>query len=100
VIPQAAGLEVICAPTFELNITISNTVFKNNSGLYGGNIYIAVSELSLRHPQIMVHNGGHYITMLPADWLISTSHETCPSVSMVKDAMESVYTGTMNSPVT
>ena len=56
VIPQAAGLEVICAPTFELNITISNTVFKNNSGPYGGNIYIAVSELSLRHPQIMVHN--------------------------------------------
>ena len=55
-IPQAAGLEMICAPTFELNITISNTVFKNNSGPYGGNIYIAVSELSLRHSQIMVHN--------------------------------------------
>ena len=50
VIPQAAGLEVICAPTFELNITISNTVFKNNSDPYGGNIYIAASELSLRYP--------------------------------------------------
>jgi len=23
--------------------------------------------------------GGHYITMLPADWSISTSHDTLPS---------------------
>jgi len=30
--------------------------------------------------------------MLPVDWLISTSRHFCPPVSMVKDAMESVYT--------
>jgi len=30
--------------------------------------------------------GGHYITMLPADWSISTSHDPCLPV-----AMESIY---------
>jgi len=35
--------------------------------------------------------GGHYITMLPADWSISTSHDTLPSSSTAEDAMESVY---------
>ena len=36
-------------------------------------------------------NEGHYITMLPADWSISASHDPLPS--SWKDAMESVYTG-------
>ena len=30
--------------------------------------------------------------MLLADWLISTSPDTCPPVSLVKDDTESVYT--------
>ena len=34
-----------------------------------------------------------YITMLPADWSISTSRHFCPPFSMVKDAdaMGSIY---------
>ena len=35
--------------------------------------------------------GGHYITMMPADWSISTQHIFCPPVSMAKNAMESIY---------
>ena len=37
--------------------------------------------------------GGHYITMLPADWSISTSHDPSLHVSLVKDAMESFWLG-------
>jgi len=33
----------------------------------------------------------HYITMLPGDWSISISRPFCPPVSMVKNAMESMY---------
>jgi len=33
--------------------------------------------------------GGHYITMLLADCI---TRSFCPPVSMVKDAMESIYT--------
>ena len=36
--------------------------------------------------------GGHYITMLPADWSIFTSHDPLPSSCHSKNAMESVYT--------
>ena len=36
--------------------------------------------------------GGHYITMLPADWSISKLHDPLPSGAIVKDAMESIYT--------
>ena len=35
--------------------------------------------------------GEHCNAMLPADWSISTHMTLLPSVSMVKDAMESVY---------
>jgi len=28
--------------------------------------------------------GGHYITILPADWSISTSHDPLPPVAIVK----------------
>jgi len=36
--------------------------------------------------------GGHYITMLPADWSISTSHDPLPSsCCSEKMALESVY---------
>ena len=36
------------------------------------------------HGHFTMGTGGHYITMLPADWSIFTSHDQ-------KDAMESIY---------
>ena len=46
-----------------------------------------------------IGTGGHYITMLPVDWSIYPHHTTlCPSVAIVKNAMESIYTVPLGLP--
>ena len=56
-IPKAAGLEVMIGAVipFELNITINSTTLKNNTGPYGGNIYISVGMGTL-YIQVTIHN--------------------------------------------
>ena len=56
-IPMAAGLDVkhTALIPFELNITINSTVFKNNTGPYGGNIYLGVG-IGIRFTQVTIHN--------------------------------------------
>ena len=55
----AAGLDVMCTDFMsnELNVTvtINSTVFKNNSGPYGGNMYITVGMGTL-FTQVTIHN--------------------------------------------
>ena len=53
-VPEASGLDVLLS-FFDLNVTINNTVFKNNIGPYGGNINIAIG-FDVHHTQITIHN--------------------------------------------
>ena len=57
-IAGASGLEImytVVFPSFGLNVTINNTVFKNNIGPYGGNINICVG-FEVHHTQVTIHN--------------------------------------------
>ena len=56
-IPGASGLEImlVLLSSSKFNVTINNTVFKDNIGPYGGNINILVG-FEVGHTQITIHN--------------------------------------------
>ena len=56
-IPGASGLEImlVLLSSSKFNVTINNTVFKDNIGPYGGNINVLVG-FEVGHTQITIHN--------------------------------------------
>ena len=56
-IPRASGLEImlVLLSSSKFNVTINNTVFKDNVGPYGGNINVFVG-FEVGHTQITIHN--------------------------------------------